>query len=782
MLQEAPMSWVIGFIVVAVVIVAVVRVGAKPKKGATRHQSRPQNSHHASGHGFTVSVSMDTPKAPATRTTRRSGKGFDIRWFGKDAELKIGGFVLKNPCVYASSGDGSGYLWATDPSEVLIQAPVRRPRTEVGDIGYWPWYSRMDPEHRFEYLSWLASGRKTLPVREGHLFLYYYGIERRLLLDEADRAWGLQEVVRLRKLDEPRIGTKNGRSFRTYSTALLWFEIARTPSLFDEKAFGRAMRLTERWTPELMTAPLAWLSSKERPLPAAMARQIAASDPAAQRSVVTKRVSEEFNELFETRYRETFGGNGMTLRVSKRPTWHTYRPASGGLEEMRVQVPNPMGIKSQFKKLPDIWNSCIADLRKLSRVSASLDGDEITVDVWEAMPDELRADVDHPLTTPVAEILSRHAALDDGDREDSERRTAAMVPAGSFAELVGIERRPRLTATQSRKVATTLEHTGYGLVPDARLTPIRYGWDDLIAVVPGLDDDDVDSARYNAAACVLRLGLLIALADGEADEMELRMLTDHIDSVFDLPPEEQQRIAALRDLLLTTGSDIRPIARKIQEMLPADARQKVGRLLVVIAASTNEIDRSERAALRKAFRALDLAPELLEETIAEVSPEADEAEVSVKAPARSDRDGEALPAQKTTPEFRLNHAAISTIMAETREVSVLLAEAMGAADAASADDVSVPNAANDVAAEVSPEPATATIAGPGGRYEPLFVALIERDRWARDDADAVARSHGLMLDAGVETINDWAFDALGAPLIEDESNELIIDRSLLDTE
>ena len=777
------MAWVIGLVVVVVVVVvSMARMGSKPKKRVARHQPLAKDSQHAAGRSFTVSVSMDTAKAPATRPKHRSSRGFDIRWFGKDAELKVGGFVLKSPCVYASSRDGNGYLWATDPSEVLIQAPVRRARTEVGDMGYWPWYSRMDPEHRFEYLSWLASGRQTLPAREGHLFLYYYGIERRLLLDEADRAWGLQEVVRLRKLDEPRIGTKDGRSFRTYSTGLLWFEIARTPSLFDEKAFGQVMRLTERWTPELLTAPLAWLSSKERPLPAAMARQIAATDPTAQRSVVTKRVSEEFTELFETRYREMFGGDGMTLRVSKRSAWHTYRPASGGLEEMRVQVPNPMGIRSQFKRLPDIWNSCIADLRKLSRVSASLSADEMTLDAWEAMPDELRADVDHPLAAPVAEVLSRHAFIDDGDRDDSERRAAAMVPAGSFAELIGIERRPKLTATQSRKLATTLEYTGYGLVPDARLTPIRYGWDDLVAVVPGLDDDDVDSSRYNAAACVLRLGLMIALADGEADEVELRMLTDHIDSVFDLSPEEHQRIAALRDLLLTTGSDIRPIARKIQEMLPAGARQKVGRLLVVIAAATNGIDRSERAALRNAFRALDLAPELLEETITEVSPEADEAEVSVKAPDLSDRDDEALPAQKATPAFRLNHAAISTIMAETREVSVLLAEAMGAADAESADDARVPGATNDAAAAASSEPATAMVPGPGGRYEPLFVALIDRDRWARDDADAVARSHGLMLDAGVETINDWAFDALGAPLIEDEGDELIIDRSLLDTE
>lgn len=649
-------------------------------------------------------------------------------------------------------------------------------------MGYWPWYSRLDPEHRFEYLSWLASGRTQLPPNDGFLFLYFYGIERRLLVDESDRSWGLKEIVRLRKLDEPRVGSRDGRSFRSYSTGLLWYEIARTPGLFDERSVQVAMGLTERWTPETLTAPLAWLGAKEKPLPASLARQIAASDPTAQRSVVTKRIPEEFNELFETRYLDTYGGEGMALKLSKRAAWHTYRPASGGLEEMRVQVPNPMGIKSQFKKLPDIWNSCIADLRKLSRVSASIDGDMMTVDAWEAMPDELRSDIDHPLAASVTEIMTQHSAAEQSVEEDAPAFATAMVPAGRFAELVGIERRPKLTATQSRKVAATVEHTGYGLVPDARMTPIRYGWDDLVAVVPGLDDDDVDSSRYNAAACILRLGLSIALADGEADEVEMRMLTDHVDAVFDLNPEEQQRLGALRNLLLTTGSDIRPIARKVQEILPPDARQKVGRLLVVIAAATNGIDRAERAALRKAFRALGLDPDLLESTVAEVVPEADDREVTVSNGSKPTMRGEPIPAPPASGGFKLNHAAISSIMSETREVSVMLAEAMGAADAESADE-SVKAGSKEsesVTGENQEHKDTrVAVAGPGGRYEPLFNMLIERERWGRDEADAQARALGLMLDAGVETINDWAFDAHGAPLIDDEGNELVVNRSLL---
>lgn len=784
------MGWLIAFIVIAAVgggVVAWIAVERRRNvrdvvDSGKRSSDRPvaRGRAAAADHAEPAPRPADSGRGPA----RRSGRQFGLRWFGPGDELEVGGFVLANPCVYASAGARSGYRWATDPSEILLDAEIRRSDRPAGEMGYWPWYERIEPENRFEYLSWIASGRSMLPRLEGYLFLYFYGIERRLLVDEEDRAWALKEVVRLRKLDEPRAGSGEGRSFRLYSTGLLWFEIARTPDRFDDKAFERVLNLTSHWTPDLMTAPLAWLASRERPLPASMARQIASNDPAAQRSVVTKRIPEEFDDLFATRYRETFGAEGMALRVSKRDAWHTYRPASGGLEEVRVKVPNPMGIRSQFKKLPGIWNSCVADLRKLSRVSSSLDGEALTVEAWEAMPEELRADVDHPLADAVAEILVSASSVSPTpvEDEDHEQAVTTITTAGRFAALLDIERRPTLTATQSRRIATTLSHAGYGIVPDARVTPVRYGWDEPVAVIPAGDEEVIDSARYNAAACVLRLGLSVALADGHADEAELRVLTDHVDSVFDLSPEEQQRVAALRDLLVATGADIKPIARKIREMLSEEARRTVGRLLVVIAAASDGIDREERMALRKAFRTLDLAPEILEAAISEVAPEASEEEVAVKAARPTVREGEAIPTPPASSGFRLNHAAISDIMAETREVSLMLAEAMGAADGEGGGEAGADEATEPIPPTPESLGMTGAERGPGGRYQALFETLIGRERWARQEAGEVARSHGIMLDAGIETINDWAFEALGGPLVEDEGDELAIDRALLETE
>lgn len=777
------MDWFVGLLIVVALALAVAwainsaKQARRPARKATYRDTRRQTS----------TPSSHPVQTPARAVAKKPNVpvGYPITWFGRDAELEVGGFRLKGPCVYASSvGPGDHYREA-DPSEIMVRAPVRRPVAEPRDMGYWPWYSRIEPEHRFTYLSWLASGRTSLPPKDGYLFLYFYGIERRLLVDEADRVWGLQEVVRLRRLDEPRAGTRDGASFRQYSTGFLWFEIARTPHLFERKSFDLVISLTENWTPELLSAPLAWLVAKDVGLPAALARYIASTDPSSQRSVVLKRVGPEFEDLFDTRYRDTFGAEGLKLRVSTRPTWHTYRPASGGLGPLKCQVANPLGIKSQFRSLPDIWNSCITDLRKLSRVASVGSDRGVTVEAWEAMPKELQAEVEHPLADRVSAIVAASATQPGEAVQDASG--IAFVAAGTLAELLGVERRPALTATQSQRLASTIEATGYGLVPDARIAGVRYGWDELLALVPGLDDKDTEPTRYNAAACVLRLGMSIAHADGEVDEVELRTLSDHIDAVFGLTPAEQQRLATLRLLLLRTGSDIRPIVKRLQELLPPDARRKVGRMLVVIAATTNGIDRSERAALRKAFRALDLEPETLEAAITEVAPESGESEIQVRG-ASSGSDEEPIPSPTPIPTFKLDHVAISGIMTETRDVAALLAAAMDTGDHDEDQSENArPTRSSDLsiapravpAAVIESELPMEVVSRLDTRYRAFLAELATRDSWERSEAELLARSHKLMLDAATEAINDWAYDVLGAPVVIDDGPALTLDQSLV---
>ncbi|GJQ30699.1 MAG: hypothetical protein HBSAPP03_25830 [Phycisphaerae bacterium] len=750
--------WIVAVIIAAIVLWMILRALGKGSKGAKRGSS-------ASSQRISPRPILDAPAPPRIQPPPETAS---MRWHGKGTMLDVAGIRLRDPHVYASAGRRGSYDWATDPSEILLSAEVRRPRGPVPDMGYWPWYSRIEPEHRFLYLDWLASGKITLPPAEGLLFLYFYGIERRLLVDEQDKEWALREVVRLRKLDEPRRGTRDGRSFRLYSSALLWFEVARAPELFNERAFGTVCDLTEAWNEAMMPAPLSWLARHNRPLSTDLALRVARLNPRSVQSVVTKRVSEQFGDLFGKRYTEKFGA-GLDLKVSKRPRRHTYRPASGGLEEAACTIGDPTGIPSQFEPLADLWNQCVEDLRGLSRVAAGVDG-TLTVQAWEAMPVELREGVDHPLAHAIQSVV---ASARQGDITDHQHAT--LVSAGELGAAIGIEQRPKLTASQSRRVADTIQHAGFAIEPDTRMTARAYAWDDRVAVFLPSDAAHTDRSRYLGAACFLQLGLTIAEADGVVDPEELRRLSENIDAVFQLPASEMQRLDALRAVLLSSGADLGAVSKRLETLLSPDARRQAGRLLVAIAAASGNIDRKELAALRKCFRALALPPEQLDETVAQILPQAGTDFVTVAA-GQSGVGGEPIPPHNA---LRLNREAISAILAETREVATLLATAMSE-DSESEQPASEVTAVVVTAERVTAEPmeapaGAAADSGLPARYGPFLSALRVRTTWNRDEAVALAREHRVMLDGAIEAINEWALEAGGTPLIDEVDGVLLID-------
>ncbi|MBL8745824.1 MAG: TerB N-terminal domain-containing protein [Phycisphaerae bacterium] len=695
-----------------------------------------------------------------------------MRWFGPGTTLRAAGFNIKDPCVYASEGTDQRFN-AEDPSEIFLDAAVRKPTGPAPDMGYWPWFSRIAPEQRFLYLHWLASGKATLPREEGHLFLYYYGLERRLLADGQDRALVLREVIRLRRLDDHRRGAKEGASFRRYTTAFLWFQVASAPETFDARSLGVVCEMTESWHEEILPAALSWFLHHKLPVPSSIAFRVAQADARSIQSVVTKRVGEKFTDLFSKRFAEKFG-NGMAIKASKRPRRFTYRPASAGLSEYACNIADATALPSQFAPLADLWNSCVEDLRKLSKVGGASEGADSNIETWEALPSELREGVDHPLTRGLQALAA----------EDARAGQPSIVAVGRIATLARIEQRARLTAAQSRRVAELVEHTCHCIEPDPRLTSRSLGWDEPVALFLRWDDAPVNLGRYNGAACMLRLGLAVASADGTVDEAELGRLTQQIEAAFQLSDSERRRLEALRGLLARSGFDLGQVAGKLEKMLSPAQRQSVGRLLVAIAASDGVIDRKEQAALRKCFRALGLAAEVLEQTIVELVPESGLDMVTVQS-ARPVKPGETIPPPKET-RLRLNREAISAIMAETREVAKILAEAM---EAVEPDEDTMTIAAAVVqtpgATMTAPSSAATLLAvdsqlkRPPGRYGPMFEEIITRDRWSSDDAASLAGRHGCMLAGAIETINDWSFSAFGSPLLEDNGSEVSVDRSIL---
>ena len=117
-----------------------------------------------------------------------------LQWIGPGTSTNVGGFVIPNGMLYVGRGllaPGGGI----DPALIDPQLKVAVGHADVSNarMGYWPSYSEISPAARAGYLSWLAGGRRDPRADIGFVFLFMYGLERRVLVDlAADRRLGVE--------------------------------------------------------------------------------------------------------------------------------------------------------------------------------------------------------------------------------------------------------------------------------------------------------------------------------------------------------------------------------------------------------------------------------------------------------------------------------------------------------------------------------------------------------------------------------------------------------------
>ncbi|MDM4015114.1 tellurite resistance TerB family protein [Roseiconus lacunae] len=685
-----------------------------------------------------------TPKSNLqTSSVVFCGPGDSIKFqvsVGKGDSIELD---VQDPLVYIANGPLHGRF---DASLIDLSLPIASTSINAQQsLPYWPNYYDCSAIQRGEYLSWLQGGRRDSDVELGFVFIYFYGLERRVLIDRADYVPIANEVMRLLLV----YGKSN--SFRRYGTSLLWttIHLASHAGELPTKLLSNAIRVTKTWTDETLGICLGILHSKSILLPSRLARTIAQRDARSSSSVIVNRHEEEFNKLFKVKYRERFG-KGLSLDVSKRAKRVDYYPASGSLlrnlhsDENPSIPPRPdvFGKTAQFKPLIAIWEDSIESLRSFSREKKKSSG-EITANVYESLPPELRQG-EHPEEEAWLNAWERNVDEDDWP----------IVPVSELAAIKQIARRDRLTKTQCGQILATADVIGFGVEPDARITGKNYRWDEKVTLF--FHDGNVldDPTGYAAASVLLRLGASIAEADGSIDAEELNFINEHLQGQFNLSEAESKRLDRLQYLLLHSRSGDNTIGKALAKRLSIKHRRLVGEFLVGVAASDEVICKAEQKALRKAYRSLDL----------------DEAELD-QLIHRHETTG--VNGDSQSDDLQLDLDAVSKIMAETHQVASLLRDAMADEDDDEIADESVSalsstrSSAKDTAEPRSEVAADARFGSLDTRYHPLLHSILESTEWSSEAMRSLADEHGLMLIGAVEAINEWSTEEFGDWLIEE---------------
>ena len=623
-------------------------------------------------------------------------------------------------------------------------------------MGYWPSYAGIPPECRAAYLHWLLDGRRAPGAYIGYVFLYFYGLERRLLVDpqwspaaRAEQPALVREVERLLS-----IYGANG-SFSGYASDLLRFlSLGRGPLRY----LSAPPEQQEAWElPFELRLGLGQLAADAKPVPAPWALAWVRQHPAAWLRTPAERCPQEFDELFTRRYREQFG-DGMMLDRGGPLLQAAYQPASPGINIRNLpagqQTPDAGNAEAPLGKLRGLASAVCTELDAYSRYLGRHPGATGTAGALALLPPGL----ERPASA-AAQALVNWARSSLGHSDQVTMPAADLLAHWSAASAA--DGSPK---AEAELLARALERSGIGMEPDVRFGgPAPAAPAQVVLFRRAAEVTTAPGAGYAVAATLIELSTAVALADGRLADAERTVIEQRVMSRPGLCEDERRRLHA--HFTRVTAAPPSPASlRKHVTLLPADLRQEAGDLLLAVALADGRIDRAEVTRVNRYFDALGLdRPEL-----GSYPQAAGAGGLTSVRTAGAPSPGYAIPRpppkdNQPSAGVVLDPELIKAKMAETEQAASLLAGIFTGEPTSSFTAVTTA-----AVPQGSPSPQAGSPLAPGldDAHRSFLSCLAERPSWQRSEVASIAAGLGLMPDGALEIVNEAAFDVTGEPATE----------------
>lgn len=668
-------------------------------------------------------------------------------WVVKGASEQVHGFST-GEFVYVGSQvrslDGS----RVEPSLIDPGLPIDPSHANVaGDgIDYWPSYNKISAASRTAFLQWLSDGRQSPSAHIGYVFIFFYGMERRIYEYIQARGSTADEVVLIGR-EVVRLLDLYGEvsdSFATYAGALLDLIAAIEPRARDLRSvperpmYGPSQRLK---------IALGELSLAGKPIPAKLALEWVFAT--SYLNTPATRCAYEFELLFHVRYAKQFG-DGLIVKSNKSQIEVLYRPASAGLDPLVLKrnVPDVTQLSRPMSKLTELAQECSNALDAFSRFLGKNPEGRDSLAAFALLPEELVE------ATPSRDAMSLASLVNSGLDEAGH----ASLAAAELLPFARLAKPDRVSKSEAMLLAQALEKLGYGIEPDVRLGGPVYEIDGRVLVFRRLPDcPSAASEEYALATLLMRLAATVSAASDAAAAAERQLLETHIEERLRLTPGERQRLSAHLVWLLNANLGMTGLKRRMESLTP-DARHAIGKVLIEVAATDGHVDAREMRILEKLYGLLELpASDLYRDAHAA---QIDDEPVAVHQPDAKPK-GFTIPAKPAPPSSSTSSTGIDMErvrlkIAETRQVSTLLSTIFDEEEEAVRTSAADPPAASQSIGSLDPA------------HSEFLRRLACQETWAREEIERIAMELVLMPDGALETINDYAYATVAAPFWEDD--------------
>ena len=696
-------------------------------------------------------------------SSKRSKVKPDDVWIPANQQIQIAGYTISHGLIYVGQGLSmveSNYQ--AEPALINPRLSVKQSASHYADdLTYWPSYEDISPQARATYLTWLSEGRNDPNIPIGYVFLFFYGLERRLIVDaktsvqaEQEASVIIAEVERLLN-----IYAQNG-SFRNYASHFLniskgLFSNDDTPPIELPEHLSNFVLYKGEYSLEFKQG-LAHFATKGLPLPAEWAQSWLENHPETRLRTPANRCSDEFSTLFRKRYHKKYG-DGIMLKPNKTPIELWYRPASltfgGNISFKYKDLPDLTALSRPVKQFYRIAESCVDELDAYSRYLGRNPHASGSLAALALLPSDLLV----TSSTETVKAFKRWLHDTIGNNDYTVIRLQALL---NHWPLKNAE---KVVKSEAVAIAQFLAKLGYGIEPDVRFDSTKLRPDGN-TVLFRLENNAPENPTktYTAAATVLRLAAAVSGADGEVSEDEERHFEQHLESILNLSKPERQRLQMHLQWLLISPPSLAGLKRRVSALTDVK-RKSIAQFSIAMANADGHIDPKEIRILKKIYSLLQLDVDALYSDIHNIQTGFANAPVTIRSKNQHDTGYKiptpALP--KSTGDIDLNMSSIERTLEQTEKVQSILTDIFTEEEDTSQvqQDTSEPS---DRASEQS------TLLGLDAEHSQLVDRLVGKSQWSRAEFEGLCAELGLLPDGAIEIINEAAFEHFDAPLLEDD--------------
>lgn len=673
----------------------------------------------------------------------------NLKWLAENQTFNLKGETINTSLVYYSDKSVS------EPSCINRTLPIGIPAEEPkGSLGYWPSYSGITAIQRANYIKWLKSGRNSDLSDIGYVFIYFYGLERRAIVEQKDIEIILKEVIRL--LNRYSFSS----SFNSYATRFIIYLSVKFLYNINLNDFN-----IENISLNILFPPyFAQLYKNNKLLDKELAYLYAKSDFKFKRSIVIERVGENFKKLFDKKFEEKYG-QGIVLIPNKRLNSVSYHPATILSHNYNISDCSIIDIsQSSFIKLEKIWDECIEELTPLSRTLAR--GPDISArEAYKKLPKILQATTVHPDKEKWDEILK--ASIKKGEFN--------IIKMGSVMEALDMPiSNVKISKKDCISIVENAEEIGLASVPDVRLTSNTCNFDDYICFFKGgpLKITQAVGSEYMTIVRFLEIAMAMGNVNSKIDESEINYINNSLSKKFNINDENRKRLEAYKELFLLNPPSLK-IVSKLKTKLNMEQKEELVMMMIGVVLSDNFLDKEEFKALKNLFKSLGIEEYKLYKILFDMK---NQKESPVEFIGIEEKDFPEDIRQQIAnignTVSALNYDKIRKIQNETHEVSKILSDALSSSIDIEAEIIEVSDK-DDIKSE------NIKLKSLDQRYHDFIFVLVTKNEWSKKDFIDITKQYGLMPASTIEVINTWADETLGDFIILEEE-DYIINKNILE--